>query len=422
MRALLVKKIRRILICAHRRSGKDTMAFNLLWMMALQRPGLYYHLLPKISQSSSVIWRGRGKDGHTFLDYIPNSVIEKINHSAQSITLINGSLIKITGADNFTALLGTNPLGLVISEIQSTDPRAWDYLRPVLAENGGFAIFIGTPRGHNHFYEMYEQNKNNPDWYVKILSATDTTLHDGTPVITQAVIEEEIRSGMPQEIVAQEFYCSWAAAIQGAYFTHEMQKLKLRAGISTLPIDVHIPVHTSWDLGISDSTSIGFYQVMPTGAIHCIYHFEDSGKDLASYAFRVLQIQRELGFKRFGLHFVPHDIRVRELGTGRTRFEILAATGLSLRIVPNHKIIERIQCIRVLLERLSFHTAHTKHLVRSLLEYHAKFDEKRQVNLGPAHDWSSHAVDSFGYFAVGYLDAYDKPNLQLQKTYASFIP
>lgn len=421
MRAFFIDGKRRILVVAHRRSGKDTMSFQMLWIAAMQRKGLYFHLLPKISQSTTVIWSGRGKDGTTFLDYIPAKLVKKVNHSTQSITLINGSIIKITGADNFEALIGSNPLGIVFSEIQSTDPRAWDYLRPVLAENDGFAIFIGTPRGHNHLYDMYQQNKNNESWHVSMLSALDTTLKDGRPVITNEIIQEEIAAGMPEDLVKQEFFCSFEAAIQGAYFSKQMHEIRTKDQIKEFNLDLNLLVFTAWDLGISDAMAIGFFQVDPSGNVYCFEHIEESGEGLEYYIDKLRHIKEQYNFKKYGVHFVPHDIRVRELGTGRTRFEIMQRAGMNLSIVPSTSIQERIQCARTLLPSTFFHPR-CKQLIRCLDEFKAKRDDKKGVSTGPDHNWASHSADMYTYFATGYMASYDPSRMAKVTQYAKLYP
>lgn len=391
-------------------------------MKAIQKPGLYLYLAPVISQAASIIWRGRGKDGISFLEYIPKELVVKVNESTMSIYLINGSIIRVTGSNNFEALIGSNPLGIVFSEIQNSDVRAWDLLRPILAENGGFAIFTGTPRGYNHLYDMMETNKDNPSWVVSKLTVDDTQDRQLHPIIRPEVIEEERRAGMPEATIQQEFYCSFSAAIQGAYYSEEMDYVKQAGQICSFKVDRDIPVHVSFDLGISDATSVCLIQVYKNGDKKVIYHFEETGKPIAYYALELRKIQEKLRFRRFGKFFFPHDVRVRELGSGLTRVEQLQKAGITPRIVGNHKIVERIQCVRAMLRECWFHADHTKHLVRALSEYRANWDAKHNVSKGPLHDNYSHACDSFGYFAVGYLENYDSPKLATQMKYASFTP
>lgn len=423
LRAFFVDGKKRLLAIWHRRAGKDTLAFQLMWIAAMERKGLYLYLAPIISQAASIIWHGRGKDGTTFLDYIPKQLIKKINQSTMSITLINGSILRVTGSNNWESIVGSNPLGVVYSEFQNSDLRAWEYIRPILSENLGWAAFTATPRGFNHLYDLYQTNKDNPEWHVEVLTVDETTLNDGLPVITLESIDEERKAGMPENVIAQEFRCSFVAALTGAYYADEMALTKEQGRIYDFPIDPNIPVHTSWDLGISDATSICLFQVMPMdGTIKVIYHFEEGGKELAHYAWKLERLKTELGFKRYGEMFFPHDIRVRELGSGLTRVEQLHKCGISPRIVGNHLVIERIQCVRAMMYKVHFLEKNCKHLIRALSEYRARWDEKNKVSTGPIHDNFSHACDSFGYFAVGHLEFRDPTALSMQKKYASFIP
>lgn len=422
MKAFFIDGKKRILLVSHRRSGKDLTSFNIMWIAAIQRVGLFIYLLPVISQASTVIWKGRGADGKAFIDNIPPELIKKKNESTMSITLINGSIIRITGSNNFEALIGSNPLGIVFSEFQNSDIRALELLRPIIAENNGWILFTSTPRGRNHLWELYETNKHNPDWFVQHLTVNDTFRDDGTPVITDAIIDEERRAGMDENIIQQEFYCSFSAAIKGAYYADEMKLVSDRGRILNFKIESNIAVHVSFDLGISDATSVCLFQVHENLDIKVIYHWEETGKELAHYAFRLEKLKSELGFKKYGHMFFPHDIRVRELGSGLTRIEQLRKCGINPRIVGNHKVVERIQCVRAMMHKVWFHEKHCKFLIRALSEYKGRWDEKYKTSTGPVHDNFSHAADSFGYFAIGYLEAFDNKQLEVQKKYASFIP
>jgi hypothetical protein len=174
---------------------------------------------------------------------------------------------------------------------------------------------------------------------------------------------------------------------------------------------------------MSDATSICLFQKSPsTGNINIIYHFEESGRELAYFAYRLEQLRTQLGFKKYGTQYLPHDVRVRELGSGLTRVEVLGKCGIYPRIVGNHLVVERIQCVRAMLHRCAFNVEHTKTLVRALTEYRSKWDDKNKISSGPLHDHHSHAADSFGYYAIGSLEHRSPDALQLQKSYASFIP
>jgi len=421
LRAFLIDGVKRFLIVAHRRSGKDTMSFQMLWMGALMRPGLYYHLLPKIGQSMQVVWHGKGKDGTGFREYIPKEVVAQVNHSTMTITLVNGSRIRITGADNYEALIGSNPLGIVFSEMQSIDVRAWSYLRPILAENNGFAIFLGTPRGLNAFYDLYESTKDNPSWHTEVLTVDDTRNWNGTPVISSEIIDEERRAGMSEEIIQQEFFCDWTSAIQNSYFSNEMKIIREKNNIREFELDKNLLIFTSWDLGISDSMCVGFYQCKPNGDIHCFDYIEESGHGLEYYIDQLHLKRQQYGFTRYGTHFFPHDVKVRELGTGKTRFELLRKAGLEVYVVPRTSIQERIQCARSLLPEMVIHPR-CKRLIRCLDEFHAKQDEKKGISTGPNHDWSSHGADCLTYFATGFLHSVDPERARKITSYAKLYP
>lgn len=423
MRKFLLEDKKRMLLLWPRRAGKDHLSINLVWMKAIQEPGLYLYMLPVISQAASVIWNGRGKNGIAFMDYLPKEIVAKVNHSSMSVYLINGSIIRVTGSNAYESLIGSNPRLVIYSEIQNSDLRSWDYLRPILAENGGSCIMIGTAKGYNHLYELYTNNLDNPEWFVQKLTVDDIVLDDGSPVITQEAIEEERRSGMSESLIQQEFYNSFTAAIVGAYYAQELDLMKQAGRICSFNIDPNLPVHVSFDLGISDATSVCLMQIHPNKDVKVIYHFEETGQELSYYTYKLHELKERLGFKRFGTVYLPHDVRQRSLSTGQTRLVTLQKSGLSnLRIVGNHKIIDRIQCVRSMLPRVSLHKDNCKTLIRALSEYRANYDEKNKVSRGPVHDKFSHAADSFGYFCVGHLETNEPAAYSLQRKYASFQP
>lgn len=423
-RAFFLSNYKRILKIVHRRAGKDTEAFNLCWMLALLEPGLYLYLLPKIKQSRTVIWKGRGKDGVTFLQRIPKQIIADVNNTFQTIELVNGSVIMVTGADNYDALAGTNPLWVFMSEFQNMNPLAWELIiRPILSENGGGACLFGTPRGHNHFYEMYQTNKDNPDWYVMMKTVNDTFYEDGRPIITPEMIDAERRAGMSEELIQQEYYCSFEAAIQGAYYSKQLKEMEAKGRICDFDPLPEMPVHTSWDIGMRDATSIGMYQSFPDGSLRCIYHMEGFQTPAEDWCMKLRQVQKDLGFKRWGLHFLPHDVRVNEWGGGRTRVEVLQKAGIVPRIVGDHRVRDRIQAVRTLLPRMYIHKTNCKQLIRGLQEYHSEYDETRGIrSTAPAQSWANHSADCFGYFAMGYMESYDTNQLMQVRKYASVIP
>ena len=256
LNAFFVDHIKRMALIWHRRAGKDKTVFNIVVSAAMLEVGTYFYFLPTNTQAKKVIWRGRGKDGVKFIDHIPPEIIARVNNTEMLVELINGSIIQLGGADNYDAFMGTNPLGLVFSEYSLQDPRAWDYFRPILAENGGWALFDYTPRGRNHGYFMYNNNKDNPKWFVSRLTIEQTTKPndeqgikepgngDQIPVVTQEAVQDEIDSGMDEDTVEQEFYVSFDAAIKGAYWGKEMKKAWQDHRICRVPIMPGYPTNS----------------------------------------------------------------------------------------------------------------------------------------------------------------------------------
>lgn len=202
----------------HRRCGKGKTLINFTAARMCERVGAYYHVFPEYSQGKKIMWDGRDKDGFKFTDHFPKEIRSKVNETELKITLRNGSIWQIIGADNYDSLVGPNPVGIVFDEWAVSDkyPKAWDYFRPILAENGGWAVFIFTPRGRNHGFELYQNALNNPDWFCQVLTVRDTQ------AITQEAIETERRAGMSDDMIQQEFYCSFIASTSDVLIPFEL--------------------------------------------------------------------------------------------------------------------------------------------------------------------------------------------------------
>jgi len=209
--ALHKERKKRALCVWHRRAGKDLTALNWTVVASQERAGIYYHILPYQNQGRKIVWDGRDRDGRKFRDYWPTGLISRESSTDMVMELKNGSLWQVVGTDNVDSLMGTNPVGCVFSEYSMQDPQAWDYIRPILAENGGWAVFLYTPRGRNHAYDLHMMVKDNPDWFVEQLTVDDTG------AVSQEAIEAEIAAGMSPEMVQQEFYVSYNAPRFGAF-------------------------------------------------------------------------------------------------------------------------------------------------------------------------------------------------------------
>lgn len=198
--------IKRFIIVWHRRSGKDKTIVSQLPKKMFERKGLYFYFLPTYTQANKVIWKGSDKEGFRFLDHFPKEIIKNINDTEMRIELINGSIVQFVGADNIDRIVGTNPIGVIFSEYSLMKPKVWEYIRPILAENGGWAGFIFTPRGMNHAFALLQMAKDSPEWFVQVLTVDDTE------ALPKEVLDIE-RAEMPQDLFEQEYYCKF---IEGA--------------------------------------------------------------------------------------------------------------------------------------------------------------------------------------------------------------
>lgn len=379
----------------HRRAGKDLTALaGLVVPEMLRRPGVYYHFLPTYKQGRKIIWDGRDKSGRRFLDYIPKEAIATRNNQEMKIETTSGSLFQVIGTDDIDSIVGTNPVGCVFSEFSLQHPQAWDYVRPILRENDGWAVFLYTPRGKNHGYRLFNMAQGNPSWFCELLTVFDTK------VLTAQDIQEERDAGMSEELIQQEFFCSWNAPLSGAYYGALMEKARREGRIRAFPIDKNLPVHTAWDLGMHDSTAIWFVQIAGR-EVWVIDYYESSGEGLAHYA-NVLEEKRRAGGYLYGTHYAPHDIEVRELSTGQTRLETAANLGILFQVVPRHDLMDGIEASRNLLPLCWFNEPKCLEGIDHLEQYRKEWDEKRGCYKSrPVHDASSHGADAYRTLAMG---------------------
>lgn len=381
----------------HRRAGKDLCSINWAVVSALQRPGLYWHLFPTYNQGRKIAWDGMTKDGRAFLNHFPDELVEAKNNTEMRLTLKNGSIFQVVGTDNVDRLIGANPVGVIFSEYSVQDPRAWDYIRPILAENGGWALFIFTARGRNHGYDLLNIAKKNETWFQQVLSVEDTR------AIPMSAVDEERASGMPEEMIEQEFFCSFDAPLVGAYYGNAMARLLADRHLRSVPYEPLLDVHTSWDLGVGDSTVIIFFQLQGN-EIRIIDYYENQGEGLAHY----IKVLREKEYV-YGDHYAPHDIQVRDFSTGRSRLEVARELGVRFRVVANLRIDDGIEAVRSILPRCYFDENKCSHLIEALRQYRKDYDDKLKAYKDrPLHDWTSHPADAIRYMALSVRDKINK--------------
>jgi len=410
--AYFVEGYRRMALVVHRRSGKDIFCLSIISCAAQLRVGTYLYLLPYQKQARDIIWKGVDNDGRPFLDYLGKELIQHKDNINMEVTYKNGSRVIFRGTDGATRadwskMIGTNPIFIVFGEYSLQSPIAWEYLSPVVRRNKGSVIFQYTPRGINHGYELYQMAKNNKDWYTCYLTVDDTKDHDGLPLYSADDIQKEREEGRDEDLIQQEYYLSWNAVNSGSYFGRIINNLRKKNRIRIFDLDVTLPVFTFWDLGMADAMAIWFMQTL-RDEIRFIYYYENSGEGIKHYVQQLSQISRYFRFRYHPQgHYAPHDIAVRELGTGKSRLETAASLGLYFQVVPKLPFQDGIEAVRQMLPKCYFHEEYCRQGIQALSSYSKKYDIIRKVYLShPEHDWSSHAADAFRYFSIVWRKEY----------------
>lgn len=391
----------------HRRSGKDDIALHWTATAAMTRVGTYWHMLPQANQARKAIWDAiNPRTGRRRIDdAFPAEIRETTRDQDMLIRFKSGSTWQVLGSDNYNALVGSPPVGVVFSEYALADPNAWAFLRPILAENGGWALFISTPRGRNHLYRLYEFARQDADWFGQLLTVEDTG------AIPREIVDRERRElaaergdDEAENVVNQEYFCNFDAAIPGSYYGKLIARLEADGYITDLPHDPRLPVVTAWDIGVGDSTAIWFIQ-QTRHAVHVIDYYENSGVGADHYA----RVVKDKGYTYDG-HYLPHDADAREWGNNATsRVAILQGLGVKpCRILPRSSIDDRINAARILLPRCRFDARKCERGLDALRQYRKVWDEKlRTFKASPLHDWTSHGADAFGYLAQGLREPRD---------------
>jgi len=400
------KGYKRVLAILPRRAGKDYAAWYLLIRQALKKVGVYWYIGPTYSQMRKIVWDSIDNDGLSFLSALPAELIDRKNDQLMKIHLINGSIIQLVGSENYDSLVGTNAIGCVFTEYALQDPRAYSYLRPVLTANDGWAVFLSTPRGRNHLYELWQIAQNSPTWFAYKMSILETN-H-----IPLHAIEAERENGeMSDDLIQQEYYCSFDMGVEGSFYSKYVDKMRLRGQITKVPHEPGFKVHTAWDLGVNDPTVIIFYQVVGqiVRIVDC-YENRGTGMGLAHYAKVLAQYAQDKGYN-YGKHFAPHDIAVRSLSTGISRWETARNLGIRFEArhereqihsaVPNLSVDDGIEAVRATLVKVWIDEDNCQPLIKALENYRQEYDHKHRVyKSNPLHDWSSHWADAMRYLCI----------------------
>jgi len=397
----------------HRRAGKDSTVLNLSAKAMLERVGTYWHLFPYQTQARKAIWNGIDSKGRKILDQVfPQEIRKRTSSQEMLIELVNGSTWQLAGSDNYDSLVGSNPVGVVFSEWSLCDPNAWAYIRPILAENDGWASFIYTPRGKNHGYSLYNMARKSDDWYCENLTVNDTKREDGSPVITHEIIDQERAEGMEEALIQQEFYGSFESQIAGAYYADQITAAKDQGRIGRLPIEPSLPVHTAWDLGIADAMSIWLFQSVGK-EIRLVHYYEATGKGMEHYIQYLNQWANTNGVM-LGTHLAPHDIEVRELTSGRSRKDVARQMGIAFRTVQRPRVkAEGIQAVRRMFPRFWIDDERAEQGYNCVASYRREWDEKAgRFRDNPVHDWASHGADALQTLALGWRESLSPAHMQ----------
>ena len=379
-------------IVAHRRCGKTVACINDLLLRAINEGkdnARYAYIAPYYAQAKSIAW-----------DYLMRySEPVRVNHNISElwVELMNGSRIRLFGGDSPDSLRGNYLDGVIIDEMADTKPSLWgEVIRPLLSDRRGWAVFIGTPKGHNTFYDIYQYANLNPnEWYSKTLRASQTK------IIAQAELDDALKL-MTVDQYQQEFECSFEAAILGAIYGTEMRLLTDADRITKVECDTLFPVHTAWDLGYNDATAIWWFQVVH-GEIRVLDYHEAHGQPIIYYANQIKERPYE-----YGTHWLPHDARAKTLASGgksiiEQLFDKLPKE--SFKIVPNLSLQDGIQASRLALARTWFDAMKCSEGIECLRQYQREFDEDKKVFRDkPRHDWTSHGADAFRMLSVAWQD------------------
>ena len=371
-------------VVAHRRFGKTVAALNHLIREAVlntKETPRYAYIAPTYGQAKRVAW-----------DYLVKYTdpLGGTNNISELRVDFWGRRIQLYGSDNPDSLRGQFFDGVIIDEVGDQNPKIWtDIVRPALTDRKGWCLFIGTPKGHNHFKELRDRAEKEDGWGLLEFKASETGVVDDTEL-------KAAKNEMGEDKYRQEFECSFDAAVEGSYYGQILNELEEKKHMQEIPREELSRTFTAWDLGMGDSTSIWVAQLVGT-EVRLLDYYENHGVGLDHYVKWI----RDNDYEK-AEHILPHDVRVRELGTGKSRMEMLEEARLEIKIAPRMSLDDGIQAVRRLLPRCWFNVPKVQIGLNCLRNYRRDYDEKRKIFYErPLHDWSSHGSDSFRYLALG---------------------
>lgn len=369
---------------AHRRAGKTTACLNHLIRDALQNSKTKYaYIAPTYKQAKNIAW-------DILKEYANKIDNVRFNESELRADFKNLSRITLYGSDNPDALRGMGLWGVVYDEYSQQPSNIHsEIIRPTLADHKGYAIWIGTPKGKNDFWRLYHQARKDENW----LAMLETV--DSTGLILPEELEDSSRIMTPDEF-QQEWYCSFEAAVKGAFYSEQIALARKQGRIKIVPYDESLKVHTVWDIGVGQAMGVGFFQVI-MGERRMIDYWEGSNKEGIPQAIKSLQNKNYI----YGQHFAPHDIETTDISTGKTRKETAEELGIEFEIVPSVPVDDGINAAKLFFNKLWIDEERCQIWLDYIAQYHQEWDEKRGMfRQRPYHDFTSHAADVLRYAAL----------------------
>lgn len=391
---------------AHRRWGKDEIVLSATCELAHKRIGSYWHCLPEYEQARKALWTAiNPHTGKRRIDEaFPPEIRDTKDEQQMFIRLKCGSTWQLIGSDRYNSLVGAGICGVSFSEWALANPSAWGYIRPMIEENQGWAAFITTPRGRNHAHAMYEMAKSSPRWFAERSTVLDTG------ALTQDQMAEALAEyvalygeDLGKAQFEQEYMCSFNAAIMGAFYGREMAQMRAENRIAEFEAMSGKPVHTAWDIGVRDDTSIWWWQVQANRPV-VLACYTNSGGGLEHYAEKDQEIRAQHGWTRSKgcVDYVPQDAKVMEWGSGRTRLEAMIRLGLNPSVVGAASKLDGINAARITLKRAIIHPR-CETGINALEQYRRDWDDDRKMfRANEVHDWTSHLADAFRYLSLAW--------------------
>lgn len=384
-------------VVTHRRFGKTVMAANHLIRGALtcrlERPRFAY-IAPTFRQGKQICWDYLQHYSATIPDTTPNQSELRIDYP-------NTGQVRIFGADNPDSLRGLYFDGVILDEFGLMAPNTFsEVVRPCLSDRNGWAAFLGTPNGKNQFYDVASLAQRDPSWFYAVYKASDTGI----------LSEQELadaRKVMTDDEYRQEYECSFEASIRGAIYATELAKLEHDQRMTHVPYDPLVPVDTAWDLGVGDNTAIWFSQSLRSGEVRLIDYYETSGEGLPHF----LTVLQAKGY-HYGRHIGPHDIKVREFSSGKSRWEIAAGLGFKFEVAPNLPLEDGIHAARLMLPKCYFDAEKCRAGLEALKHYQRDYNSRlNELKATPLHNWAEHGASAFRYLAVTQRVISEAPTL-----------